>query len=236
LPTESALEPPKAAPEFPRLNPWTPRALAALARKREGRSLPSRFYSGPFPFLAPVPSPANPLSYNPPLKNVDPQILDAMKRGKCNAAALAQAATHEKVMRYDYRQGGGAGPFLDYIAGQCKQANTRLIVMFIPAPMTANPIYMNDQLRLGAPSYGKVTRLDGAEYRAAQRNLSEVTKKLGVPFLDATDEMIKGEKTGRMYWSIDTHCTPAGYRLLAEVAAHDWTTRGVAGAESSKPR
>jgi lysophospholipase L1-like esterase len=227
LPTESALEPLKPPPEFSRLNPWTPRALAALTRKREGRSLPSRFFSGPFPFLAPVPSPANPLSYNPPLKNVDPVILDAMKRGKCNAAALAQAGTHERVLRYDYSQGSGSGPFLDYIAKRCKEANTKLIVMFIPAPMTANPLYMADQLRLGAPSYGKVTRLDGPEYRAAQRNLSEVSGKLGVPFLDMTDELIEAEKTGRMYWSIDTHCTPAGYRLLAEVCARYWTDKAM---------
>jgi lysophospholipase L1-like esterase len=222
MPTQGVLEPLKAAPEFPRLNPLLPRAWAALDRKREGRVLPSRFPSGPFPYLPVVPSPANILSNRPDPKNVDPQILDAMKRGTCNSTLLLQAGAHEKLLRFDYSQGRGADPYLEYLAEQCKQAKAKLVVMFIPIPMTVNPAYVKEQSRLGAPKY-KVDRLDGPEYRTAQRNIREAAAKLGVPFLDTTDELIEAEKTGgRLFWPIDNHCNAAGYLRLAEIAARYW--------------
>src|SRR5262249_33931018 len=88
LPTLPELGKIEPAPEFTRLSPWVPRALAGLGRKWEGKALPSRYYSGPVPFLAPVPSPTNPLSRKRPISNVDPAILSAMKRGTCSPHVL----------------------------------------------------------------------------------------------------------------------------------------------------
>jgi lysophospholipase L1-like esterase len=232
LPTKPE-PPPTPSPEFPRHSLMVPRALAALARKREGRTLPSRFYTGPFPYLEPVPSLANILTRKFTPKGVDPAILSAMERGKCNSSLLIQAGAHEKLIRYDFSKGGGAELQLTYIAGLCKQANAKLVVMFIPIAMTANPIYMKEQWRLGAPPY-KVDRLDGPEYRSAQRHLREVTAKLGVPFLDATDELIAVENSGsRLFWPIDNHCNAAGYHVLAEICARHFKDgslpRGPAG-------
>jgi lysophospholipase L1-like esterase len=214
----------KPAPSFPRLNPYVPRAGAALGRWWAGEVVPGRYLSGPFPFLAPVPSPANPLSSMDPPANIDAQVLDAMERGKTNAWTIQEAALHEQTLRMDYAKGGGGADYLQNIAAHCERQGCRLIVVYIPHQVTANPIYMRAQIKLGV-DYGKVTQLDGPMYRAQQRHLQQVTQALAIPFLDSTEAFIEAEKTsGGMFWPIDGHCTAAGYRLLAETCAHYWTT------------
>jgi lysophospholipase L1-like esterase len=214
----------KPAPDFPRQNRWVPRALAAIDRKLDGRTIAARYTSAPIPFVSPVPSPTNPLTNQKPPPTLDPEILSAMKRGTANPWNFVLAGLHERMLRHDFeRSGGGAEEYLRHLAKLCQQDKTQLIVVFIPHSVTTNPVYMQAQIKLGAPSYGSVTRLDGPEYRSAQRHLRQATKDLGIPFLDTTDEFILAEQTrGRMFWPIDGHCNAAGYRLVAEICTRYW--------------
>lgn len=210
------------APKFVRNSPWMPRAAAAIGRWWAGEVVPSRFPSGPFHFHAPVPSPTNPLSSQPPPPNIDPKILKAIERGKLHPWTMMMAAAHEKVLRWDFEKSGSAREYLEYIVAQCQRQDCQLIVVYIPHQVTTNPAYMEGQIKLGA-DYGKVTRLDGPEYRGSQRHLRQVTAALGVPFLDTTAAFIDAEKQqGGMFWPIDGHCTAAGYRLVADVCARYW--------------
>lgn len=209
------------ATNFPRHRPWAPRALAALSRWWAGEVVPGRWLSGPYHIHAAVPSPGNPLSGVEPPGNVDAQILNAMRLGKTNPWNLVMAAEHERALRFDYSNGGGAWDYLGYLAKLCDKERSKLILVYIPHQVTANPIYMQAQVRMGA-DYGKLRRLDGPEHRAQQRHFRQVTQDLGIPFLDTTDEFIEAEKTGRMYWPVDGHCTAAGYRLVADVCARYW--------------
>jgi lysophospholipase L1-like esterase len=226
LPTEKALsEEAKApAPAFPRRSPWVPRAVALFCRRQAGQVIPTRIPSGPFPFVSPVPSPTNPLTTQKPPPTIDPQVLGAMRRGKAGPWGFMLAVRHEEMLRFDFSGGWGARDYLRHLAALCQGQGSRLIVVFIPHSVTTNPVYMEAQLRLGAPDYGTITRLDGPVYRSAQRHLRQVTADLGLPFLDMTDEFIEAEKTrGRMFWPIDGHCNAAGYRVVGEVCARYWT-------------
>lgn len=216
---EDLSEPPRT---FDRLNPYVPRAVTAITRWRAGQSVPSRFLSGPYHIHAAVPSRANPLSNIDPPANIDPEILDAMKRGKTNPWNVVMAAVHERALRWDYAKSGGAGEYLRLLKSLCDQQSCRLIVVFIPHPVTTNSAYMSAQVRMGA-DYGKITRLDGPVYRAQQRHLQEMTRTLEIPFLDATEELVEAEKSGvSMYWPVDGHCTAAGYRVVSEICARHW--------------
>jgi lysophospholipase L1-like esterase len=211
------------APEFPRLNPWVPRAAALIARWRAGEVVARRFPSGPYPFMSPVPSAANPLTgLKPPPADVDPEVLGAMRRGTANPWGFVMAKIHAKVLRHDYDRNGGVRDYLRYIASLCEQQGTRFVIVYIPHQVTVNPRYLEAQKRLGAPDYDP-TKLDGPAYRAQQRHVARVTTELGVPFLDTTEELIAAEKSGGpCFWPIDGHCNAAGYRLLAEICARFW--------------
>jgi lysophospholipase L1-like esterase len=224
------------APPFARLSPWTPRAVAALSRWWRGEVIPRRMPSGPIPFLAPVPSSANPLSNMALPANVDPEILSAMQRGKANPWNILLAAMHERALRRDYSNPCGARDYLRRIASICAEHECSLVVVYIPHLATTNPRYMKAQTQLGA-EYGNLTRLDGPQYRAQQRYLAQLTQALAIPFLDTTEEFIEAEKTDvRMFWPIDGHCTAAGYRLVAEVCARHWLEGAVPRQPAAPPQ
>lgn len=75
---------------------------AKSASRWAGEVVPCRYPSGPFYFLAPVPSPSNPLSTRDRPVNVDPQILSTMERGKTSAWSILAAAHHQEMLRLDY--------------------------------------------------------------------------------------------------------------------------------------
>lgn len=213
-------------PKFEPLNRCVPRALQAVLRLSRGESLPRWYHTGPTPFFDPVPSASNPLTSNPPPPGIDPQVLDAMRRGKVNPfLAGVDGVGIADVLRIflssDLTVEVGATRYLERIAAICREHEARLIVVYIPYHAVTNPRYLAAHNRLGGQRVG---RLDGPEYRQHQRHLHQVTNALGIPFLDMTPAFIQVEKSGgRMFWPIDSHCTAAGYELVAQVCAAYWT-------------
>ena len=46
--------------------------------------------------------------------------------------------------------------------------------------------------------------------------LTRFGQRLGVPVIDTRPALLEAAKTEQMYWEKDIHCTPAGYRVIAE--------------------
>jgi hypothetical protein len=194
-----------------------------LSRYLQGESIPRRFPSGPFPFFAPIPSPTNQLTHVNPAQGIDAKVLEAMQQGRANPWAMNVPAFHESVLRHDFSKGGSPREHLKVQREWCREANCKLVVVYIPLCTIANPIYIESQNKLGGPGYGKLAQLDD-RHLAQQRHLREVTSQLQIPFLDTTNMFIEAERTkGRMFWPIDGHCNAQGYRILAEACADYWT-------------
>jgi GDSL-like Lipase/Acylhydrolase family len=215
-------EPP---PDFSRRSPWVPRAAQLLLRWRAGQTVPRRWPGGPFPFFAPVPSRTNPLTSQKAPDDIDLAVLDAMRRGHANPWNAGALALYDFELRFDFREGGGAGDYLRRMEEQCRDHGARLAVVYVPYPGATSAAYLAAQKRLGGfePDAGRT--LDGEACRSQQRHLGLVTSELGLPFLDLTDTFIEAEKDGRrLFWPIDGHCNAAGYGLMAEVCARYWST------------
>lgn len=223
-----ALRPSAPQRMFPRLSPFVPRAGQVVYRLATGQVVPRRFTAGPFSFFAPVPSENNPLSNKPDPPGVDPAILDAMKRGKTNPWHVNLASFCERILRHDFTSDVGAGEHLRFAAEVCHRHDGRLIVVYIPHLGAANPIYLATENKLGTPGFEGRARLDQPPYRNQQEHLAKVCHELGIPFLDTTEEFIEAEKgPQRLFWAVDTHCTAAGYRLVAELCAKYWSDGGM---------
>jgi lysophospholipase L1-like esterase len=209
-------------PEFRRVNPWLPRAVEAIRRHRDGLTVPRRFPSGPYPFHAAVPSPNNPFTTDEPPEGIDPDILDAMKRGKTNPRQAGSAGFYDLMLTHDFIKFGSVKPYLTHMKSLCRPAGVRLVVVYVPYPAVVNPFYIAMQNRLGGPGFRELTNLNHPPYRNQQLHLRQVCGELDLPLLDPTEEFIKAEEKERLFWPIDGHCNAAGYRLLAGVCANYW--------------
>ncbi len=213
----------RQAPTFARESQRVPRLVQMIRRAAEGRSVPRRFLAGPFPFMAPVPSPANRLTRYGPPGNMDPTILKAMERGKANPWNAAAAGHYAMALGWDLTQRGGVRNQLRDLQTFCARRGVRLAVVYVPYPGSVSVEYVVAQNRLGGPPLDPRRPLDDAAHRKQQEHLREVTRELGLPFLDATDAFIEAERGGeRMFWPIDGHCNARGYHLLATLCARDW--------------
>jgi predicted GH43/DUF377 family glycosyl hydrolase/lysophospholipase L1-like esterase len=209
-------------PPTPKRSSLLPHTLALLRWLRHGQTLPRSFALTTLPFVDAVPSPHNPLTGKPRPAGLDDDIYDAMCRGQANPWNVAAGEQHERALRHDFSQGGGADDYLRIIAERCREAHCRLAVVYVPHQVTANANYVVQQNRLGGRGYGNVTRLDSGVYRRQQMHLRRVTEFLDIPLLDTTEAMIQGERERRLYWPIDGHCNALGYRLLARICADYW--------------
>jgi lysophospholipase L1-like esterase len=207
--------------EWPRRSPWLPRALEVYGRHREGRAVPRRIPGGPYPFFAAVPDENNPLTFRKPPDNIDPAVLDAMRRGKANPWNAGVTGFYDFALSHDFKT-DGAREYLAHLASLCRPPGVRLVVVYVPHYAAVNPLYLAAEKRLGGPGFGAQTSLDHAPYRNQQSHLRQVCGELALPFLDTTDAFIQAEQTGRLFWPIDGHCNADGYRLLAEVCARYW--------------
>lgn len=234
-----------AEPYFDRRNDYAPRAATVCRRIHHHLPVPRRFTTGPYPFWAAVPSPINPFSWmepgatghlskmEPP-PNLDPMILDAMRRGRLGPGLCCHAEIAEHYLCHDFEREGSPRPHLQRLQELCRRHDVPLILVYIPYLCVVNPVYMEDQRRLGGRGFSAPT-LSGPEYRQQQEHLRRVTAELGIPFLDATEVLMRAEHSGtRTYRPIDNHCTPAGYRFIAELCARHW--QGMIDATAALPR
>jgi lysophospholipase L1-like esterase len=207
-------------------NPWIPRVVEVVDRLWRGLAVPRFFPSGPFPYFEAVPSLSNPLTTSKPLVGVDPEILDAMKRGRANPTLVAAAELFEERLRHDFAKSGDTTPYLARMKQLCKDRGAALTIAYIPYAPSVNTVYLHAQKRLGTKQLADLSSLSDPRYRTQQKHLSEVTRRLEIPFLDLSDSLAQAEARGtRCFWPIDGHCTAAGYRLIAEECARRWEAR-----------
>jgi lysophospholipase L1-like esterase len=209
---------------FEALNPWQPRALAAISLLRRGWVLPRRGHSGPFPFFAAVPSAANPLSRIGPVEGLDPELERAMRAGKANPYLMGVLPLAERFLRQDYDRAGGVGQLMRYLAWFCHEHGARLHVVYVPFHVAANPAYLAAQIKLGGCAGVELpASFSDPPHRTQQRHLARACRDAGIEFIDTTDDLIAGERERRLFWPTDGHCNAAGYRLVAERCARCWT-------------
>jgi lysophospholipase L1-like esterase len=235
-PDEAVSSPPPAITPLSRV---IPRLAQLVYRLALGHSVPRRFLGGPYPFFEPVPSPTNSLTTRPAPPNVDAEVLRAAQAGKANAAMVGVPAHYARLLSLDFTPGswadldqrlGFAEAYLQGMAAVCRQHNARLVVLYIPYHALVNPAYIAAQNRLGGE---RLVALTDPKYRRQEQHLAEVTRRLGIPLIDTTEEFIRAEQSrGRMFWPVDSHCNAAGYGLLADLCARDWTDQA---AKSHQP-
>jgi lysophospholipase L1-like esterase len=219
VPPEAKAPPPAFRP----LDPLRPRGIQVVRRLRRGLNVPCAFHAGPLPLYRPVPSPCNLLTNFPPPENTDPQILEAMRQGRANPSLLRFPEAMDGMLRADFARGGGASEYLEPIAAACRRHQVELVVVYIPYLVTTNPAYRSAQDKLGGRGFAPGADPNDPSYRRQQDHLRAVTGALGIPLLDMTEELTRAEARRRMYWAFDTHCTPAGYRLIARACARYWS-------------
>lgn len=209
--------------DFPRRNPWVPRAKEVASRLSDNLGVPRFFYSGPYTFLSPVPAKNNPLSSTDPPENIDPLILDAMTRGKFNSWLAGTPYGFLQMSTVDYSRDHEVAKYLRQINALCLESGAQLIIAYVPFHGTTNPAYFAEQSKLGGPSIEKFKTLANSEFRGQQAHLRRITQELNLQFLDLTDTFVEAEKhKGRMFWPLDGHCNGNGYRLIAENLKQFW--------------
>ncbi len=85
-----------------------------------------------------------------------------------------------------------------------RSTGAELAVLYIPTPRPGEPFRRYPAERLGA--------------WLAER---------GVPIIDATPALEAASEEETLYYAKDGHCTPAGYRVIAEVLFEELTARGL---------
>jgi len=208
-------------PSRHRANPWNPRLVELIRRRKRGLVIPTRFAAGPIPFFVPTPSPRNPFTTRPPPPNLDPALLDAMRRGRLNPWIAGDGPVIEQWLRQDFSKSGSCLEHLRWIRDHCRAAAVRLMVVFVPFHAAVNPDYIAALNRLGGDPI-TATRLDDEPHRSQQRHLHEVAAQLGIEFVDMTECLSTAEKSRRVFWAFDGHCNAEGYRLIAEAVAKQW--------------
>jgi lysophospholipase L1-like esterase len=240
LPT-GALPPESLQPvaHFHRRNPFLPRVWEVSQRLYRGQTVPRFFPSGPYPYFGAVPSPHNALTWSerhlepepdnifanipPPPANIDPGILDAMRRGKCNPCLCRCLPWMESLISHDFSKGYGVQFQLAHVANLCRQAGASLTVVYIPYHASLHAGYLAAQKQFGGEHIEEIKTLDDAAHRRHQAHLREVTAALGLPFIDVTERLREAEQKGvRTFWAYDGHCNARGYHLIAQACVQHW--------------
>ncbi len=206
-----------------RRSDWVPRVVPLVGRAVRREPIPSRFRKPAKPAYPPVPGPLNVLTHLTPPPETAPALLEAMRAGRANPCLPWYPAVMDAFLRHDLDAGGGAGEALRRIAADCRAADVRLVVAYVPYSVIANPAYRTSQDRLNPHGVGSTVPLESPEYLKQQRHLAAVTQRLRLPLIDLTGPFQEAERAGRrLYWPIDGHCNATGYRLIAEWCAAFW--------------
>lgn len=202
---------------------WVPRIVQLLGRAFRHDPIPSRFRHPTRPAIPPVPGPLNILTHLEPPPETETALLEAMRAGRANPCLPWYPAVMDAFLRHEFKPDGEADAALRLIAEDCRAADVRLIVAYVPYSVIANPAYHNAQDRLNPHGVGSTVPIESPEYLNQQRYLESIASRLDVPLIDLTVPFQEVERAGhQLYWPIDGHCNAAGYRLIAEVCATFW--------------
>jgi hypothetical protein len=206
-----------------RSNPWAPRLLHVVRALREGRRLPRRWTSRPFPAFAAVPDPANPWSDPEHARKhrpfVEPELAAAMQRGRFNPFSADVLKGYEaRLLAPEDR-----APHLEALRDYVDHHGTRLHVVYFPNRNQVSDRYRATQLRFSrAPWEASFT---SPRYQIQARRLRETCERLGLSFLDLTPRLREWEsERGPLFHEFDEHMTGEGYRLVGRTI-HGWWAR-----------
>ncbi len=208
---------PAAAPAERRL--WLPRIVAAVRDVRRGHRVAVRGWRPVHNYLPAVPAPEHPFTTREMPAGIAPEIAAAARRGVFNPWQLDCRDRADAATRIDHDPHAEA--CLADIADTCRRHGVRLTLAYIPYAFTVSARYLQAYDRMGCLPVDTSEPWDGPDRRRQQQFLAGVAARLGVPFLDATDALIDAERNrgDKVCWTYDLHCTPAGYRVVAEALA-----------------
>jgi len=205
-------------------SPWTPRLFHLIRNLRRNQPNPRRWISKPFSFFAAVPDPANPFS-DPRAEAhysqfVEPDLVDAMKRGRFNPFIIDEYPIDEEELRKPINLADYLINYQDF----ARKQGCRLWMAYIPINHQVSDHYIPFQLRFSHVKQGK--SLMGPEYQIHRQTLATQCEALDIPLLDFTPMLREFESKGRrMYWNYDNHMKGEsyfylGYQLFQWIAKH----------------
>lgn len=173
------------------------------------------------PFHEPVPSPANPWTYNSAQlsQQVSERIARQMRLGKFNFFRTNWILEEEKFLKSAPDIRGK----LAYIRDLLDQHQVRLTVFYIPSRSQVTDFYYQFERQaclINCPDYLSLT---SEPYQLHRRVLETELSNLNVPFYDLTPAVQKEEAQGNhLYWDYDDHMRAKGYELLGALIHDYW--------------
>lgn len=204
-------------------NRWHPRLLYIASRIRQDQTVPRRWITKPFPFLAAVPHESNPWSSEERAKQyekfVEPTIASAMKRGQFNPFIVDQYVRIERRFRAEI----DVHSLIEQLQAYLSRQGVQVMIAYLPHRDQVSNAYLNyERLYVSNKS---PTSLEGKEYQIHAQALATACAALGVPFLDLTPAVRTAEAQGeRLYWRYDPHMNERGYALVASTL-FEWRER-----------
>ncbi|MEO7724753.1 MAG: SGNH/GDSL hydrolase family protein [Chthoniobacterales bacterium] len=204
-----------------RLSWWTPRLVQVFARAARHEPVLRRWHSPPLLFVPVVPDPLNPWSDPPPeFSRVDPAIAEAMRKGDFNPFVVdvlnkAAAALREPIELSDT---------LRQLNAFARAHGTELRVVYLPFSTQVSDYYVPFQQKYA--THHEVESLRGLAFQIHQESLRRSCAELGIPFLDLTPLLRRGEENGEhLYWDFDEHMRGATY-TRAGATIFRWVAAG----------
>ena len=193
---------------------FEPRVLKVVAEYFRGETVAKAWHSEPFFFFAPVPSLRNPWSNAKDARRwsqfVDPDIAEAMKKGRFNPFSVNEYDRYEKNLRDSV----DPSEHLAALRNFADEENFKVFLAYVPSRSQVSDKYLKYQARFSETKNPKP--LTGPEYQRHARILKYNCERLGIPFFDFTPIFREAEKKGtRLYWNYDEHLNGKGYSLAA---------------------
>jgi hypothetical protein len=203
-------------------SPWRLRLLHVARALRHGRRLPRRWTERPFPFFAAVPDPANPWSDPERARRyrvfVDPDIAEAMERGRFNPFAVDSLPVYEMLLLTPEDR----APHLQALRAFSERHGARLHVVYFPTRNQVSDRYRGAQRRFSREA--RAATFTGVRHQRQARQLRSACERLGIPFLDLTPQLREWEnEKGPLFRKYDEHMTGEGYRLAGNIICSWWS-------------
>ncbi len=91
-----------------------------------------------------------------------------------------------------------------------------MTIAYVPFCAVVNRRYVDPLVKLGMDRATAEAMSVDPIYRRQNQLMAEVCRSLGLPLVDATEDLVRADAAGTpQYWSFDTHPRPAGYATIA---------------------